>query len=336
MARSRLFEARSRLRQPCAAFTLVELLVVIAIIGVLVALLLPAVQAAREAARAIQCRNQLKQLGLAAQNYQESFKVFPGGDGEGTTITIVGAVTRPSTGLQQFSRVRLSWISQSMPFMEGGGLTDLITQMNDPGSETTRQFARNTVIATPVGVNCPSRRQAIPYPISGARLTFWKGATEAVRSDYAMCGGRTRNPVKESITIDGHIGVWHPLRRIGAKDIRDGLSKTYFAGEKFVQLDAEEGSATVDFGDLGPWAGSPDKCVDYVRFARNPLTPDRASCQGSCHDFGSPHVGGWNAVMADGSVHSFGFGMNLAVHMAQASIAGGEKGERDPLLMNFQ
>ena len=96
---------RSASRRP-AAFTLVELLVVIAIIGILVALLLPAVQAAREAARRTQCANNLKQIGLALQNYESTYRVFP------------PSLTLPA------SRIGDSWSAQAriLPFLEQAAL----------------------------------------------------------------------------------------------------------------------------------------------------------------------------------------------------------------------
>src|SRR5882724_11786554 len=100
------------------AFTLVELLVVIAIIGVLVALLLPAVQAAREAARRMQCSNHLKQIGLAVQNYHDTFQSLP----YGSRARYVNTSTTNPAG-QQFGP---SWYVGLLPFAEQKPLSDLI------------------------------------------------------------------------------------------------------------------------------------------------------------------------------------------------------------------
>ena len=89
-----------------------------------------------------------------------------------------------------------------------------------------------------------------------------------------------------------------------------------------------------DFGDLHPYIGTGRERMSthYVRYAKVPAFKDRFACQGSCHDFGSAHISGWNVVMADGSVHSQDYGTSLWVHWAQGSIAGGEQDQDgDPL-----
>jgi prepilin-type N-terminal cleavage/methylation domain-containing protein/prepilin-type processing-associated H-X9-DG protein len=137
------------------AFTLVELLVVIAIIGVLVALLLPAVQAAREAARRTQCANKVRQMCLAILNLESANKIFPSGG-----IEPWPQIERYSSNGKPFgpSKQGLSWAFQTLPYLEEGAVHDLTT---------TAQIGN-----TPIGLYfCPSRRSPTPW-VDGAN-TYW-------------------------------------------------------------------------------------------------------------------------------------------------------------------
>lgn len=144
---------RARNTSP-TAFTLVELLVVIAIIGVLVALLLPAVQAAREAARRTQCSNQLKQIGMAMQNHVSALTTFPtGGDGfnpnirnylTGTDVNNSGNSTGTPNGA---NKQGLGWGYQLLPFLEQNALKGITTMGRLASTEVPLYF-------------CPSRRSA--------------------------------------------------------------------------------------------------------------------------------------------------------------------------------
>src|SRR5262249_4625949 len=128
-------------------FTLVELLVVIAIIGVLVALLLPAVQSAREAARRAECKNHLKQLGLAVIMHTDTHKFFPTG---GWGARWLGDPDR-GFGLRQPG----GWGYNILPFIEEQALHDLGAGGNDAAKKTSRA----TLFQTPIGaMYCPSRR----------------------------------------------------------------------------------------------------------------------------------------------------------------------------------
>lgn len=174
------------------AFTLVELLVVIAIIGVLVALLLPAVQAAREAARRSECTNKLKQIGLAVQNHIDALKVFPTG-GDGYFADIKYFVTPPAVGAglppsgarpNGPDKQGISWAFQILPYLEQSPI---------------RQITHRGQLATNVipGYFCPSRRSptAVESPIGGVTNSFflidYAGATPVKNG---MCATQVATP----------------------------------------------------------------------------------------------------------------------------------------------
>lgn len=139
-----------------SGFTLVELLVVIAIIGILVALLLPAVQAARESARRMQCVNQMKQFGLAAQNHVDTFGFFPtGGVSSGVIIEDYAEADRPFSAPKQ----GLSWGFQLLPYLEEGAIADL----------TTSAALRTSSVSL---YNCPSRRGPVQNTAGDPDDTF--------------------------------------------------------------------------------------------------------------------------------------------------------------------
>ncbi len=139
---ARLFRSRLNRGQQCAAFTLVELLVVIAIIGVLVALLLPAVQSAREAARRTSCANQMRQMALALQNHESSLGIFPtGGIDPWPWIEDYAAGGRPFAAPKQ----GLSWAFQILPYLEQNAIHNLVNTEQLPDTPVNMYF-------------CPSRR----------------------------------------------------------------------------------------------------------------------------------------------------------------------------------
>jgi prepilin-type N-terminal cleavage/methylation domain-containing protein len=284
-----------------AGFTLVELLVVIAIMGILVALLLPAIQFAREAARRTSCMNNLKQVGLAAIQHEN--------------------VRRHYANRTESNAREGTWITAIMPYMEEMVLFDQWRQMvkSNPGLNTP---AAKTLFATPVvSLYCPSRRPAAAYPA--------RSFSPAAHTDYALNGGASARPDEFNLRWPG---IWErqgpnpgsrPSKAIRYKDIKDGLSKTYLVSEKAVS--ALHYSSGRDPGDDSSiYTCERGNCVRWAK--RVPIHDqlERESCW-SCHNFGSAHPTSFNAVYCDGSVHSLTYDISFATHAALASRAAGDK-----------
>ncbi|MBN1396343.1 MAG: DUF1559 domain-containing protein [Pirellulales bacterium] len=259
------------------AFTLVELLVVITIIGILIALLLPAVQAAREAARQLQCNNNLKQLALAALNHESLIGHFPT---NGWGYYWIGDPDRGTDWRQPGG-----WIYNVLPYLEQQQLHDMPADK----SGQPRLDAATNMTQTPLSVlNCPSRRSAMLYPLlsfgtlPGAHLQYatqygnTNSVTAVARCDYAGNGGDIYSdlggPFVNGVKINtglpgcgpnsttvienppGQItslarsgiaiiagasnGVFHPASEVRMSDITDGASNTYLIGEKYLATDA--------------------------------------------------------------------------------------------------
>ncbi|QDV81202.1 DUF1559 domain-containing protein [Planctomycetes bacterium TBK1r] len=306
-------------------FTLVELLVVIAIIGILVGLLLPAVQAAREAARVMQCQNRLKQVALACHNYESAFKSLPGYGGERPGFLITQRENRFRTNLGGGT-----WITQVLLYLEEPQLATKIQPLARSMAVTPSDRIQSLVRVPVETLHCPSRRDAEPYPLHEPYSLRYGDA--GARNDYAMNGGSA--VIDHSVTPNSreapaikltHDGIWVLGQRTRFNTIFDGLSNTYLVGEKAMDLNKLE---TGDgFGDRSPIAGYhnvPISSHSYVRYAaRSPKMDSRANCL-ECHDFGATHHSGWNVAFADGRVTLMDYNLDLEIHRAQASVNGRE------------
>ena len=301
------------------AFTLVELLVTIAIIGILVGLLLPAVQAAREAARLMQCKNRLKQVALACHNYEATFKELPGYGGESTPLLVRPYSDRAPAGISGGT-----WITQVLPNLEQPGLAAAIGSYASARHLSPTPGVQKHVAAPVATLHCPSRRDATSYPLV-APYDARYGNTGA-RTDYAMNGGpaeETPRPLPD-IEMTGD-GIWILGKRTKFNRIFDGLSNTYLVGEK--AMDLGKLTTGTGFGDRSPIAGMHAVGISahsYVRFAARSPKADRYDNCLECHDFGSTHPAGWNMAFADGRVETINFSLDLLIHRAQASVAGRE------------
>lgn len=216
--------SRRRFSSPRAGFTLVELLVVIAIIGVLVALLLPAVQAAREAARRMQCSNHLKQLVLATHNHHDTLKRLPPG----------GAMDQPPFGTDAptgSNRWGSSWLVYILPYIEQQPLFDKWQFYGQSGAFN----ANNNTAATGVMIKvffCPSSPlpKAPPNRQLGSTFASYVGVSGA---DNGVITGFTETRVV-TLPVAGRVsggGVMIPNGQLKFGDITDGTSNTISISE---------------------------------------------------------------------------------------------------------
>jgi prepilin-type N-terminal cleavage/methylation domain-containing protein len=277
-----------------AAFTLVELLVVIAIIGVLVALLLPAIQAAREAARASQCKNSLKQLGLALHNYHDVMNRMPAG--------WIGSTPEGPPGW--------GWTTALFPYFEQKNLQESGIKFNLPIDHAQNQAARETVLPL---LLCPSDGRAKHFEIGaddapGANIDGGTPLFKIARSNYVGMFGTLE---VEDDPSNGD-GVFFHNSRVRFAEITDGLSNTLVIGERGVSYGNSVWAGVVD--------GAAEAMVRIVGVADH--TPNHPSLH--FDDFSSYHPSGVHFLVGDGSVRRFNNSIDVAVYQGLATRGGGE------------
>jgi len=346
---SRCFRScTSKFRQ---GFTIIELLVVIAVIAVLTAILLPAVQQAREAARRSQCANNLKQLALGCRIYENFYGRFP--TGSANQFLPDGNQTDPG-----------GWLFQISPFLELQAVYDDVVQgsiddMNNnlfnnyPGSIIGPRTAIGLAYQPKV-IICPSDpRDPVAVAAGYAPYLSWMGGTPSGLTDYVAVSGLDNwsapntpaagviNWNEDFTTSDG----WRPGTRMA--DIRDGASNTLLIGERPYST----------LGDLGCWtcpdndgfAGAANTSIANMVYAwpglipqdtglntdynGNPCPPPPYYFGNGPRDVNSPcsmnqlwstHAGGGHFALVDGSVRFISYGINASVVQYLATYAGGE------------
>jgi prepilin-type N-terminal cleavage/methylation domain-containing protein/prepilin-type processing-associated H-X9-DG protein len=316
--------AMSKLRQSRpTGFTLVELLVVIAIIGVLVALLLPAVQAAREAARRMSCQNAIRQWALAMQNMHDATKALP-------------ECNRPEP-------TRRTWVVYTWPYVENGGAALIFDE------KISFYKPPNTIENTTNGIYASTA--PIYYCASDRPGAMWKGDKFwRARGNYAINWGNFKVPHEQSLTAMETAGKMVALAPFGWKDLvtpskprttkfaefTDGTSNTMLLSEVVFPSSDETYDIRGDFLNDG------DPCTQYMTFntpnttvadvspfVPSPLIPEDPpytnTGQANSHKAArSRHPGGVNVAFADGSVRMVQDGVTPAVWQAMGSMNGEE------------
>ena len=295
-------------------FTLIELLVVIAIIAILIALLLPAVQQAREAARRTQCRNNLKQIGLAFHNYHDTHEVFPPGYIDSNPSFDDSPVDVDN------NRNGLGWGTFILPFLDQAPLYNQIqTETGDFAHHwqdanhdgTADEFIAASATVLPAFL-CPSD----PDPNGGINIE----RDSRGKSNYIASWG---------VSLSRRYGIFFDNSRIRIRNIPDGISNTILAGERHTQYESDD--STNCGGDPCEWAGSiwigiriapePDDWHTGMHYDEILGTMGNSTTYGLNRSssswgaeviYGSKHEGGAHFLMGDGAVRFISENASLA------------------------
>jgi prepilin-type N-terminal cleavage/methylation domain-containing protein len=299
--------AGDRNRHRLGAFTLIELLVVIAIIGVLIALLLPAVQKVREAANRASCENNLKQIGLALHHYHDSQASLPSG------------YLCQSAGNPNDTSPGWGWAALLLPYVEQSNLAQQIN-WNLPVEHDSNLAARTTIQKLFV---CPSDRSTGLFTIENAQNM---PLAQAATNSYAACFGVGVDIDDE---LDDGNGLFFRNSRVRLTDITDGTSNTFAIGERASLFTQTPWAGAVSYGTTRITPGAPVNDPDTVEEAATQVLVHIAvhtlnDPNSDPEDFFTPHTGNGLFLFADGSVRTVRWGVSLAVLQALATRDGGE------------
>jgi prepilin-type N-terminal cleavage/methylation domain-containing protein len=305
-----------------SGFTLVEMLVVIAILALLMALLLPAVQGAREAARRLQCSNNMRQVALALQQHETQREHFPYGTLDELSVSV---------------RRRDTWFQQTWPFLEEMPLFQKYMAWTGTYVMDTPPEIKDAVIPA---VRCPADAEAGANGFGGGG-PFRSGGW-GFQGNYVGCAGDDFIRINRTERGDSYLvklsGVFYGNSNTATASIRDGLSNTLLLSE--VRIRRVKGGGWGDAG--GYWGGGQHSSFGFsARDTPNSTVSDRVF---ECKTTGDPkapcvsvgdsfekinharsyHVGGVNAALADGSTHFFTDTIDLAAWRGLSTIAGRE------------
>ncbi|MDR3110009.1 MAG: DUF1559 domain-containing protein [Planctomycetaceae bacterium] len=284
-------------------FTLVELLVVIAIIGVLISLLLPAVQAAREAARRMQCTNNLKQIGIGLHNYHDTLNTLPPG-AVGKVYEIGGIVNAKNVG----DEAGAGWGTAALilPFIEQNGIYDAV----GVSSITIERSFQNVVLpgSKDILVNskipnylCPSDTPEYPnthrgnYPVTSSDAPAFSPTNYVPsRGFFGFSPLFPSDNRPQNATLNN--GLFPANKSYGFSSITDGLSNTFAYGERATEINGKyAGGAAVWPGPVSIGAMNHTNSMTSLKMNQR--------VSGTNGAFSSAHSGGANFLLADGSIH---------------------------------
>ncbi len=334
--------------RPVRGFTLIELLVVITIIGILISLLLPAVQAAREAARRLQCMNNLKQMGLALQNYHAAIGAFPPGYKSTVGPSDPADDKGPGWG----------WAALMLPYLEQTNVYNQIRfdkDIADPLNAAIRMTSL-TAFLCPADDGDPTfniNKLGDSTPDYSTPLTDSAGNPVAVaRSSYVGVFGNPEiswdpgylatdlDPVTgEDRRGSKHRGMFCRNTPVRMADVPDGTSHTLFVGERSMNLASATWTGSVTGGQVPPRTngpsgfgpeGAPVLILGHTGdvYDDPPHTPNNHV--NHVDDFWSRHTTGANFLYVDGSVHSITDSIDPRVWWALGTRAGNEANDSTP------
>jgi prepilin-type N-terminal cleavage/methylation domain-containing protein len=261
------------------AFTLVELLVVIAIIGILIALLIPAVQAARESARQMQCSNNLRQIGLGLHAYHHGHQRLPSGWRAYNAAGQPHSIGEPGWG----------WAACILPFVEQGNVADTLIRYDQSIAAPANAQAAKMVMSL---FRCPSDDGIATFEWVPDEAGAVKIAELAAANYIGVFGTEDVHDCGKLAAGEQCLanGTFFHNSDVRFDDIRDGLSQTLIAGERTMDL------------DRSTWVGAPagDACSAGLVVGTASHVPNKV--EDDAHNFGSRHGNGTNFLSGDGSV----------------------------------
>ena len=298
------------------AFTLIELLVVIAIIGILVAMLLPAVQAAREAARRMSCSNNMRQIGIALHLYHDTFGQLPAGwRGYDLATGQPYWLGEPGWG----------WCAAILPYMEQLNLYEGLIRSELPIAHPLNEQARLTYLPT---LRCPSdigESMFLLYHADDHGHDHGAGIADDISHDYFPLRMPTSNYVGMFGTVDMHDicaggscrgdGTFFLNQGVRLADIKDGLSQTLVVGERTSKLSYSTWVGAVAGAEHGP-----ARVVGIAQFPPN----SEYNEEHYIHNFSSLHPAGTHFLLGDGSVRLILETIDRLVYLSLSTRSAGD------------